>query len=100
MFTAVHLLKKMKSLTREVSFHHGSAPSYSTYSKAVFCSKKYIPDVKNPLYSPVVCACDFYMFPKLKNVLEIILNREDIQVNVTTLLKELSEKYFWQCIQA
>jgi hypothetical protein len=40
------------------------------------------------------------MFPKLKNALEIILNREDIQVNVTTLLKELSEKYFWQCIQA
>jgi hypothetical protein len=53
-----------------------------------------------PLYSPDLAPCDFWLFPELKNALkgQIFAHIPDIQRNVT-LLRGISENDFQDCFR-
>jgi hypothetical protein len=50
----------------------------------------------HPPYSPDLASCDFWLFPKLKDVLKGS-DITDIQRNVTTLLRGIPENDFQDC---
>jgi len=54
-----------------------------------------------PPYSSDIAPCDFWIFPKLKNVLkgQRFANLSDIQSNVKTLLRDIPENDFQDCFQ-
>src|SRR6201996_7731776 len=59
------------------------------------------PVVPKPPYSPVLSPCDFFLFPKLKNVLKgrHFGTVENIQKNVTDMLKAIPVEAFQRCYQ-
>jgi hypothetical protein len=68
--------------------HHDNAPCHTVLSVTEFFFSKVIPVVLQPLYSPDLCLCDFYVFSKLKNVLKErhFGTLGNIQKNVTDIL--------------
>jgi len=46
--------------------HHDNAPGHTAISVNEFVTKKGIPVVPQPLYSPDLSPCNFFLFPKLK----------------------------------
>jgi hypothetical protein len=51
--------------------HHGNAPAHFTdLVQDFFLAKRYITLVSQPLYSPNLAPCGFWLFPKLKSPLK------------------------------
>jgi len=64
--------------------HHDSAPAHDALRVSEFLAKNSITKMDNPPYSPGLVPCDFWLFPKLKNVLkgQRFADLSDIQLNV------------------
>jgi len=50
--------------------HHYNAPYHMAVSINEFLAEKSIRVVPQPLYSPDLSPCDFFLFPRLKNHLK------------------------------
>ena len=48
--------------------HHDNAPAHNALSVRQFLAEKNIPVLEQPPYSPDLAPCDFFFFPKLKQV--------------------------------
>jgi hypothetical protein len=66
-----------------------------------FLAKNSITKMDNPPYSPDLEPCHFWLFPKLKNVLDgqRFADLSDIQRNVKTLLRDIPENDFQACFR-
>ena len=61
-----------------------------------------MPTLEQPLYSPDLAPCDFFLFPKLKGVIKgtRVPDVEAIKRAVTTELQRIPEEAFRGCIEA
>ena len=81
--------------------HHDNAPAHNALSVRQFVAEKNIPMLEQPPYSPDLTPCDFFLFPKLKQVLKgtHFGDVEAIQKATTAELKRIPEEAFWDCIE-
>jgi len=76
--------------------HHGNAAAHDALSVREFLAKNSITKMDHQPYSPDLIPCDFWLFPKLKNVLkgQRFADLSDIQSNVKALLRGIPENDF------
>ena len=81
--------------------HHDNAPAHTALSVRELLSKKQVPALDHPPYSPDLAPCDFWLFPKLKSVLKgtHFQSVEEIQAAVTRELRSIDENDFVQCFR-
>lgn len=82
--------------------HHDNAPAHSAISVKQFLAEKQVAVLEHPPYSPDLAPCDFWLFPKLKNVVKgtHFESVEDIKTSVTGVLKGLRTDAFEGCFRA
>jgi len=70
-------------------------------SKEEFLATKQITILEHPAYSPVVAPSDFFLFPKIKEILKgrHFDDIDDIRSNTTTALKALPQNQFQDCFE-
>ena len=81
--------------------HHDNAPAHSSNLVQQFLAKHKIVQFRQPLYSPDIAPCDFWMFPKLKMALKgkRFDDIETIQSNGTRELKAIPKSAFEDCFK-
>ena len=79
--------------------HHNNAPCHTAIPMNKFLTKKGIPVVPQPPYSPDLSLCDFFLFPKLKFHLQghHFGTVDNIQKVVTDQLRALPHEDFQHC---
>ncbi|KAL4119443.1 hypothetical protein QTP88_012252 [Uroleucon formosanum] len=80
---------------------HDNAPAHSAHVVWQFLAKHGIPVVSQPLYSPDLAPCDFFLFQKIKMALKgkRFQDVDEIKQNVTEQLREVSKNDFHRCFQ-
>ena len=78
--------------------HHNNAPAHTTLSVREFLATKQITVLEHPAYSPDLAPSDFFLFPKIK---EILRRRhfDDIRINTTAALKGIPQNQFQNCFE-
>jgi len=81
--------------------HHDNAPSHTTLFVREFLVTKQITVLEHPAYSPDLAPSDFFLFPKIK---EILKGRsfDDIDYfrsNTTAALKAILQNQFQNCFE-
>ena len=68
-------------------------------SKEEFLATKQITVLEHPAYSPVVAPSDFFLFPKIKEILKgrHLDDIHDIRSNTTAALKAIPQNQFQNC---
>ena len=81
--------------------HHDNAPAHTALSVREFLASKQITVLEHPPYSPDLAPNDFFLFPKIKEVLKgkNFDDIEDIKANATAALTAITEKDFQNCFQ-
>ena len=76
--------------------HHDNAPAHSSNLVQQFLEEHKNVQLRQPLYSPDIAPCDFWMFPKLKMALKgkWFDDIETIQSNATRELKAIPKSAF------
>ena len=82
-------------------FHHDNAPAHTALSVRKFLATKQITVWEHPTYSPDLAPGDFFLFPKL---MEILKGRhfddiDDITRNTTAALKDIPQNQFQNCFE-
>ena len=71
-------------------FHQDNAPVYNSILVTDYLTKMGIKTIPHPPYSPDVCPCDFWLFPKLRSCrYERIEMKEAMTKVIDTLTREL-----------
>jgi len=97
------LRKRVQRVRRDIAddwvLQHDNAPVHTALSIWEFLTKKNIPVLPHPPYSPDLAPCDFYLFPKLKSKLKghHFGTIENIQKIVTDELNKPTENDFQYC---
>jgi len=92
--------KKRRELWETRSWlNHNNAPASNALEIREFLAKNYIAVLEHPPYSPDLAPCDFFLFPKLKEVIKGT-SCQDSEVIKTAVLRELSEESFQECMEA
>ena len=81
--------------------HHDNAPAHTALSVREFLASKQITVLEHPAYSPDLAPSDFFLFPKIK---EILIGRhfddiEDIRSNTTAALQGIPQNQFQNCFE-
>ena len=73
-----------------ILLHQDNAPSHTAFITREFLAKNNITIIDHPPYSPDLAPCDFYLFPKVKNIMrdEHFVAVDPIKRETTKLLKE------------
>jgi transposase len=81
--------------------HQDNAPLHTVLVTREFLAKNKITTMDHPPYSPDLAPCDFYLFPKVKNIMrgEHFVDADTIKRETTKLLKELTEEDMQHCFQ-
>ena len=81
--------------------HQDNAPSQTTLVTHKFLTKNKITTMGHPPYLPDLAPCDFYLFPKAKNIMpcEHFVDVDTIKRETTKPLKELTKKDMQHCFQ-
>ena len=82
--------------------HHHNASRHNSLSIRQFLAEKNIAVLEQPLYSPDLAPCDFFLFPKLKGIIKgtHFEGVEAIKRAVTTELRGIPEESFQQRMEA
>ena len=102
------LLRSVREKRRELwqdnawLLHPDNAPAHNTLSIHQFLTERNITMLDHPPYSPDLAPCDFFLFPKLKEVIKVVRfpDMEAIKKTVTTELKRMPEESFQECMEA
>ena len=102
------LLRSVREKRRELwqdnawLLHQDNAPVHNALSIRQFLVKRNVTVLDHPPYSPDLAPCDFFLFPKLKEVIKGVrfLDMEIIKKAVTTELKRIPEESFQECMEA
>ena len=83
--------------TTQWILHHDNAPAHTALSVREFLATKQITVLEHPAYSPDLAPNDFFLFPKIK---EILKGRhfDDIRSN-TAALKAIPQNQFQNCFE-
>jgi len=78
--------------------HHDKAPAHTALSVSGFLVTKQIAMLEHPAYSPDLAPSYFFLFPKIK---EILQGRyfDDIRSNTTASLKAIPQIHFQNCFE-
>ena len=81
--------------------HHDNAPARTSHFMQQFLAKHSTAQLQQPPYSPDLAPCDFFLFPRLKEVLkgQRFEATEDIQRNSTKTLLDIPKEEFLKCLQ-
>ncbi len=81
--------------------HQDNAPIHTAVKICTFLAKHCLPVLDHPPYSLDLGPCDFFLFPRLKNVLKghHFGGLEEIKRNATATLKAISKEEFAACFQ-
>jgi len=79
--------------------HHNNAPAHTALSVREFLATKQLTVLEHPAFSPDLVPNDFFLFPKIK---EILKGRhfDDIRSNTTAALKAIPQNHFQNCFEA
>ena len=81
--------------------HHDNAPAHNALGIREFLTKNNIAVPEQPPYSPDLAPCDFFLFPKLKEVIKgtRFQDSEAIKTAVTRELRAIPEESFQECVE-
>ena len=81
--------------------HHDNAPAHTALSVREFSATKQITVSENPAYSPDLAPIDFFLFPKIKEILKgrHFDDIDDIRSNATAALKAIPQNKFQTCFE-
>ena len=70
-------------------------------SKEEFLATKRITVLEHPAYSPDLAPKDFFLFPKIKDIMKgrHFDNIDDIRINTTAALKATPQNHFQNCFE-
>ena len=76
--------------------HHDNASVQTAISVKRFPDEKQVPQLSQPPYSPDMAPYDFWLFPRLKEVLKgsRFEDLEDVQSNVTKVFRSIPNEEF------
>ena len=88
--------------TRLWLLHHDNAPAHNAMGIREFLAKNNIAVPEQRPYSPDLAPCNFFLFPKLKEVIKgtRFLDSESIKTAVTRELRAIPEESFQKCVEA
>jgi transposase len=75
--------------------------AHNALSVKQFLANKNITVLEQPLYSPDLTPCDFYLFPKIKSVLKgtLFVLVESVKAKTAEVLHSLTEHDLWNCCE-
>ncbi|KAF6288416.1 hypothetical protein mRhiFer1_009149 [Rhinolophus ferrumequinum] len=81
--------------------HHDNAPAHTALSVREFLASKQITVLEHPPYSPDLAPIDFFLYPKIKEILKgkHFDDIQDIKGNTMTALMAIPEKEFQNCFE-
>ena len=81
--------------------HHDNVAAHTSHLVQQFLAKHSTAQLQQPPYSPDLAPCDFFLFPRLKKVLEghRFEATEDIKQNSTKTLLDIPKEEFTKCFQ-
>ena len=82
--------------------HHHNAPAHNALGIREFLAKNNNAVLEQPPYSPDLAPCDFFLFPKLKEVIKET-RFQDLEAIKTAIARELQaipEESFLECVEA
>ena len=81
--------------------HHDNAPAHAALSVREFLGTKQITVLEHPAYSPDLAPSDFFLFPKIKEILKgrHFDDIDDIRSNTTAALKTIPQNQFQKCFE-
>ena len=87
--------------TRSWLLHHDDAPAHDALGIWEFLAKNSIAVQEQPSYSPDLAPCDFFLFPKLKEVIKETRfpDPEAIKTVGTRELRAIPEESFQECVE-
>lgn len=79
--------------------HFGNTGPHRAFVVRDFLSKNKMTTIEQPLYSPVLSPCEFFLFDKIKDALRgnHLSMIENIKAETTRVLKAIPEKDFQKC---
>ena len=79
--------------------HHDNAPVHTALSVMEFLATKQITVLEHPAYSPDLAPNDFFLFPKIKEILKgrHFDDTDDIRSNTMAALKAIPQNQFQNC---
>ena len=88
--------KQPELFTNSWILHHDNAPAHMALSVRVFLATKQITVLEHSAYSPDLAPNDFFLFPKMKEILEgrHFDDNDDIRSNTMAALKAISQNQF------
>ena len=88
--------------TRSWLFHHDNALAHNALGIRKFRTEIKIAVLEEPPYSPNLAPCDFFLFPKLKEVIKgtHFQDSQAIKTTVTRKLWAIPEESFQDCVEA
>ena len=100
----MHSLKEKKRElweTRSWLLHHDNAPAHNALRIREFLAKNNIAVLEQPSCSPHLAPCDFFSFPKLKEVIKgtCFQDSKAIKTVVTRELRAIPEESFQECVE-
>jgi len=88
--------------TRSWLLHHDNAPAHNALVIREIFTKNNIAVLEQPPYSPNLASCDFFLFPKFKEVIKRTRFQDSgaIKTAVTKELRAILEESFQECVEA
>jgi len=80
---------------------HDNAPAHTALSLREFLATKQITVLEHPAYSPDLAPSDFFLFPKIKEILKgrHFDDIDDIRSSTTATLKAIPQNRFQNCFK-
>ena len=81
--------------------HHDNAPAHTALSAREFLATKQITVLEHAAYSPDLAPSDFFLFPKIKEILKgrHFDDTDDIRPNKKAALKAIPQNQFQKCFE-
>ena len=81
--------------------HHDNAPAYMALCVREFLATKQITVLEHPVYSPDLAPSDFFLFPKIKEILKgrHFDDNDDIRINTAAGLNAIPQNQLQNCFE-
>jgi len=81
--------------------HHDNLPAHTALSVSKLLATKQITVLEHPAYSPDLVPSDFFLFPKIKEILKgrHFDDTDNIRSNTTAALNAISQNQFQNCFE-
>ena len=97
----VRLKQPEPFVNNSCNLHHNNAPAHTALSVKEFLASKQITVLEHPAYSPDLAPNNFFLFPKIKEILQgrQFDDTDDIRSNTAEALKAIPQNQFQNCFE-